>query len=147
MTENVIAADLATIEWSADGATWAEIPGCKTVGIPEVSEEYRDRTSLDTVNGHKEFGPGLKDAGEVSLNCFYSKELYSQAAAYNAARKPVHFRVTLPAVTGQSAGDTFAYKAYVNPSVPSTDVDGDLMTTLKLRTTGGVTWTEGAAAV
>ena len=145
MAQNVIAADQVTVEWSADGVdgNYVEIVGCKTVGIPEVSQDYRDRTSLDSPAGFKEFGPGLKDAGELTLSCFYSVALYKLAALYNAARKPVYFRVIFPAVDPQVSGDQFVYQAYVNPSVPSVDGDGDLMTDLKLRTTGAVTWTEG----
>jgi len=147
MTENAIAADLIKVEWSADGTGHVVIPGCKTVAIPEETTEYRDRTSLESPGRNKEYGVGLTDTGELSLSCFYTKELYSQAAAYKATGKPVHFKVTLPAGEGQSAGDTFEYTAYVNPTVPATDYDGDLMTDLKLRPTGLVTWTQGAATV
>lgn len=148
MAENVIAADLADIEWSADGvdANYVVIKGCKTIGLPEENPEYRDRTSLDSPGRFKEYGVGLTDIGEVTLSCFYSTDLYEQALAYKTAGQPVYFRVTLPPEEGvQSAGDTFVYKAYVNPSMPSVDQDGDLMTDLKLRPTGALTWTKGAA--
>ncbi|MEE2634092.1 MAG: hypothetical protein VX940_07290 [Pseudomonadota bacterium] len=149
MAENVIPGDLVDMEWSVDGVdgNFAVIKGCKTIGIPEVDQEYRDRTSLDSPGRFKEWGLGLKDGGEITLNCFYSTELYKQAAAYNAAGKPVFFRAKLPAGEGQSTGDLFAYKAYVVPTIPTTDQDGDLMTDLKLRTTGAVDWVEGTAAV
>ncbi|OIQ32305.1 MAG: hypothetical protein BM562_05400 [Alphaproteobacteria bacterium MedPE-SWcel] len=148
MAENVIAGDLVEIEWSAEDVedSFAAITGCKTVGIPEENPEYRDRTSLDSPGRAREWGVGMTDTGEVTLSCFYSTALYKQAAAYRASRQPVFFRVTLPAGPGQSTGDTFRFKAFVNPSMPSTDVDGDLMTDLKLRPTGLIDWTEGAAA-
>lgn len=148
MAENVIDADLCDIEWSEDGqeANWSIIPGCKTVGIPEVTPTYKDRTSLDSPGRSKEYGVGMDDSSEVTLSCFYSAALYSQAAAYKAARKLVYFRVKLPPAEGQSTGDIFAYRAYVSPSMPSTDQDGDLMTDLKLKPSGVLSWTEGAAA-
>ena len=148
MAENVVAGDLVEVLWSPDGAegSFAVIPGCKTVGIPEVSQEYRDRTSLDSPGRFKEYGTGLKDVGELTLSCFYSTELYEQASAHNAADRAVHFRVVLPQMAGQSAGDTFAYRAFVNPTIPAVDQDGDLMTDLKLRPTGAVAWEKGAAA-
>ncbi|KUP91800.1 hypothetical protein [Tritonibacter horizontis] len=148
MAEHVIAGDLVDLEWSPDGeeATYEIIPGCKTVGIPEENPEYRDRTSLDSPGRAKEWGVGLTDTSEVTLSCFYSADLYEAAAAYKAARAPVFFRVKLPAVEGAATGDVFTYKAFVNPSIPSTDQDGDLMTDLKLRPTGLIDWERGANA-
>lgn len=144
MTQNAIAADLIDVEWSTDGITYVVIPGCKTVAIPEEVQEWRDRTSLDSPGRSKEYGPGMTDTSEMSLSCFYSKELYAQAAAYKAAGVPVYFKATLPVGADQSTGDSFQYTGYVNPTVPSVDADGDLMTDLKVRPTGVVTWTQGA---
>ncbi|WP_019295505.1 MULTISPECIES: hypothetical protein [unclassified Leisingera] len=148
MAQKVVPGDLCDIEWSADDVdgNYVVIKGCKTVGIPEESQEYRDRTSLDSPGRSKEWGVGLTDTSELTLNCFYSTSLYEQALAYKAAGKPVYFRVKLPPEDGvQSAGDMFKYQAFLNPSIPSVDQDGDLMTDLKLRPTGLVTWTKGAA--
>ena len=140
MAENVIPGDLCDVEWSADDVdlNYAVIKGCKTVGIPEVSQKYRDRTSLDSPGRFKQYGLGLKDTGELTLSCFYSSSLYEQALAFNAVGKPVFFRVKLPAAEGQAAGDVFKYQALVTPSNPTVDQDGDLMTDLKLRPTGEV---------
>lgn len=146
MAQNVIAADLADIEWSEDDqdANYEIIPGCKTVGIPELSPDYRDRTSLDSPGRFKEYGVGLTDVSEVTLSCFYSAELYEKALQFKNSEVPVYIRVKLPPVAGvQTTGDTFVYTALVNPSVPSVDQDGDLMTDIKLRTTGAVVWTKG----
>lgn len=146
MAQKVVAGDLCDIEWSADGAAWEVIKGCKTVGIPEENPEYRDRTSLDSPGRYKEYGVGLTDTSELTLNCFYSTSLMEKALAYKAAGKPVYFRVTLPPEEDvQSTGDEFAYQAFLNPSVPAIDHEGDLMTDLKLRPTGVVGWTKGAA--
>jgi len=148
MADKVIAGDLCTINWSDDGATWTEIPGCKTVGIPEETQEYRDRTSLDSPGRSKEYGVGLTDISELTLSCFYSAALYEQALAFKESQVPVYFQVVLPAVPGdQLTGDEFEYRAFVNPSIPSLDVDGDLMTDLKLRPTGQVSWTKGDPVV
>lgn len=146
MAQNVIAADLADIEWSPDDVdgNYEVIVGCKTVGIPELSPEYRDRTSLDSPGRFKEYGVGLTDVSEVTLSCFYSAELYEKAQTYKASEVPVYFRVKLPPVPGvQTTGDTFVYTALVNPSVPAVDQDGDLMIDLKLRTSGALVWTKG----
>lgn len=148
MAQNVIPGDLCDVKWSADDveANYEVIVGCKTVGIPEVTQEYRDHTSLDSPGRFKEWGLGLKDTGELTLSCFYSSALYEKAAAFNATAKPIFFWVELPAAEGQAEGDVFKYKALVTPSTPAVDQDGDLMVDLKLRPTGTVDWTKGAAA-
>ncbi|MFV1620467.1 hypothetical protein [Phaeobacter sp. JH20_26] len=144
--ENVVPGDLCTVKWSVDGVAWEEIPGCKTVGVPEENPEYRDRTSLSSPGRSREWGVGLTDTSELTLSCFYSSALYKKALEFKALRKPIFFNVELPPEDGvQSAGDVFDYKAFVNPSTPTVDHEGDLMTDLKLRPTGLVGWTEGAA--
>jgi len=147
MAENVIAGDLVDVEWSPDGeeATFVVIKGCKTVGIPEENPEYRDRTSLDSPGRTREYGVGLTEVSELTLSCFYSADLYEQALAFKGSGVPVFFRVKLPRIGGQATnGDVFQYKAFVSPSIPSVDQDGDLMTDLKLRPTGLIGWTKGA---
>ncbi|MEH6741699.1 MAG: hypothetical protein V7695_24560 [Sulfitobacter sp.] len=58
---------------------------------------------------------------------------------------PVYFRVTLPADDDQSAGDVFEFTGHVTPSVTGEGVDGDVMMNIAIRTTGNVSWTQGAA--
>lgn len=142
MAENVIPGDLCDVQWSVDGIAWEVIVGCKTVGIPEENPEYRDRTSLDSPGRSKEYGVGMTETSELTLSCFYSSGLYEKALARKG--KSIFFKVDLPPVEDvQLTGDSFDYKAFVNPSIPSVDVDGDLMTDLKLRPTGLVGWTKG----
>ncbi len=147
MAENVIAGDIVDVEWSEDDVdvNFAIIKGCKTVGIPEENPEYRDRTSLDSPGRTREYGVGLTEVSELTLSCFYSADLYEQALGFKGSGVPVFFRVKLPMIGGQATnGDVFKYKAFVNPSIPSVDQDGDLMVDLKLRPTGLIDWTKGA---
>lgn len=142
----IIPAYGATIEWSDDGVAYAAIPKSKAVVVPEVSTEYRDRTNLDSPNGFKEYGKGLKDGGELTISCYYNKALYAVAVAKGALANPPYIKVTLTADDDQSVGDEFVYRAWVTPSIPEADAEGDMMINLKLKVTGDVTWTQGAAA-
>jgi hypothetical protein len=135
----------STIEWSDDGVTFAAIPNCKSVVIPEVAKDFREVTNLDSPNGFREYVPSLKDGGELTLEAYYSKELYAAAAIKDSAGTLVTFRVTLPADTDQSTGDTFTFAGYITPSLPSGDIEGDLMLNIVIRTSGGVSWAQGAA--
>ena len=136
----------STVEWSDDNTTWADIPQAKAVVIPELNQDFRDVTSLDSTGGYREWAPGLKDGGEITLECYYSKELYAEAETKNAAGAAVYFRVTLPVDDDQATGDAFVYQGYVTPSIPQGDIDGDMMINLKVRVTGAVTWTQGTAS-
>lgn len=146
-TKTITITDDTVVEWSDDGTTWAAVPGAKQVVVPEVQQDFNDKTSLDSPNGFKEYSKGLKDAGEITMSCFYTKELYTAAAAKNASATPTYFRVTLPIDTDQSTGDQFEWQAWVTPSIPSAELGGDMMLDIKQRVTGDVSWTEGTAAV
>lgn len=138
----------AKIEWSDDGGTtFVAIPKCKSIVIPEVAQDFREVTNLDSANGFREYVPGLKDGGELSLEAYYAKELYEDALAKQAAGTLVTFQVTLTPDTDQSAGDVFEWTGYVTPSIPQGEIDGDVMINLAIRTSGDVSWTEGAASV
>lgn len=136
----------ATIEWSDDGSTFAAIPKCKAIVIPEVTQDYREVTNLDSVNGFREYVPSLKDGGELTLEALYSKELYDAAVTKRDAGTLVTVKVTLPVDTDQDTGDEFEWTAYVNPSIPQGEIDGDVMINLNFRTSGDVSWTEGTAS-
>lgn len=135
----------ATVEWSDDGTVWAPIPGAENAVIPEVDQDYKEATRLDSPNGFKEYSKGLKDAGTISLMCDYSKELYAAAVAKNNSATPTYFRITLEPDASQSAGDVFSWQAWVTPSVPGKKPGEDLMIELKQRVTGDVSWDQGAA--
>ncbi|TDK51138.1 hypothetical protein [Antarcticimicrobium luteum] len=143
-----IPADLVTVEWSLDDVdlNFAPIPGIDTVFIPEVTQEWRDRTTLNTPGRFKQYGKGLKDTSEGTIGCFYSKELWEQAAAMSAQETPIYIRVTFPPDPDQTAGDVFKYATHIIPSLPSTDKNGDMRTDLKLRPTGAIAWVKGALA-
>ena len=135
------------VEWSDDGSAFTEILGAKGISIPEVSQDFNDVTSLNSPAGFKEYSKGMKDAGDISLSCFYSALLYAAAQAKADGATPTYFRLTFPAGEGQSTGDVFTWRAWVTPSVPSQDVGGDIMVELKQKVTAGVAWAAGAASV
>ena len=135
-----------TVKWGTDGTTFAAIPGVKNIVVPTVSRDYNDRTSLDSTGGFKEYSPGLKDGGEITVECFYTPDLYSDALAKQNGDAVIYFEVTLPAGAGQAAGDEFVYTGYVTVEVPSAEVGADMMLNINVRTTGAPYYTKGAAA-
>lgn len=136
----------ATTEWSNDGGTtWTAIPEVKGLVVPETSIEYQDATSLDSTGGFREFIPGLKDAGEISIPCGYTSGCYADAEGYRTAGTLISFKTTMPKETGQTiAGDTFEFSGYVSPALETNDIGDIIALNLNIRTSGAVTFTEGS---
>ena len=145
MSEQIIAYG-ATVERSADGTTWTEIPECKGVAIPVVSTDYNDATSLDSPNGFKEYVKGLKDAGEISVPAGYTAAGYEQQVADQALDTPTYYRTTLKTQPSQATGDVFEFRGFPTPELEANDLGNVIGMSVKIRTSGGVTWTKGTAA-
>lgn len=136
----------AQTEWSADGTTYTRIPECNGLAVPGITTEYQDVTSLDSPNGFREFIPGLKDAGEISIPCGYTTAGYNQAVQFQLAGTLIHFRTTLPLETGQTSGDVFEFTGYVTPEMEQNGVGDPIGMNLNIRTSGAPDFTEGAAS-
>ena len=137
----------AVVEWSDDGVAFDRIAKAKNVVVPEVSKDFRDVTTLDSVDSFRDWAKGLKDGGELTLETFYSKEGYVAAVAKEALSGGAYFRVTLALDDDQLTGDAFTWRAHVTPVIPGETVEGDLMLNLNLRTTGAVAWVQGNPVV
>lgn len=138
----------ASVERSTDGGTtWEDIPECKGIAIPTVETDYHDVTSLDSANGFKEYIKGMKDAGVFSVPCGYTADGYAQQLADQALTAPVQYKTTLPLATGQTSGDVFEFSGFPTPQVePGSDVNTPIEMSISIRTTGAVTWTQGATS-
>lgn len=106
--------------------------------ISEIKAECEmvDVTCLDATGGWRQYMPGLKDMGEVTLEGFYENEQAGQAAlrALYRSSSPAVFTVTFP----DSCGVRFC--AYVKSyAIGAAQVEGALGFTAVLRMTGEVT--------
>ncbi len=145
MTSAIIAYG-ATVERSANGTTgWAEIPEVTGVAVPATERDYVDVTSLDSVNGYREYISGLKDAGTISLPANYTHNGFQQQFADQETGDLFYYRVTLAPAPDQSAGHAFAFTPFPTVAVDGGDVAGKVSMTINLRISGAITWTEGAA--
>lgn len=135
----------STIEWGTDGVAYTALPEAKTLAVPEVQIEYQDVTNLDSAGGYREYIAGLKDAGEIALECNYTSDLMEDALGYQTNGTLVYFRTTLPLETGQTiSGDVITFTALVSPALQQNEVGEPIGLTLNLRTSGAVTFTKGS---
>lgn len=142
MSEQIIAYG-ATVERSPDDAVWAEIPESKGIAVPVVTTDYAEATSLDSAGGFKEYIKGLKDSGEISVPCGYTAAGYEQQLADQALDIPVYYRVTLKPQPAQATGDVFTFRGFPTPELEAGDLGTPIGMSVKIRTTGAVTWVRG----
>lgn len=134
----------ALVERSIDGEdNWEAIPACKGIAIPMVETAYEDATSLDGDDGFREWIPGMKDGGVLSVPCGYTADGYEQQIADNALGDPIFYRTTLKKARGQETGDVFEFRGFPTPQPQGNDLGQIVSMTVNIRTTGGVTWTRG----
>lgn len=133
-----------TVGWSTTASGYVDIVEAKTLLVPEDSKDYIDVTHLGSPNGRREYIPGLIDAGELTLQCNYTPATFQLAKTYSDGGTLVYFSTQLVATTDQtSTGDLFEWAGYVVPSIQEANVDGAVMLDLQIRTSGGVTYTQG----
>lgn len=138
----------ASVERSTDGTTgWADIPEAKGVAVPSTTQEYPEVTNLDSPNGFREYIKGLKDAGEIDVECGYTATGYEQQVADNAAAGAIYYKVTLRPAPNQSSGDIFAFRGFPTAGLVDNGIGEPLGMNVHIRITGDVTWTKGAALV
>ena len=136
----------ATSEWGTDGSTWEDIPECKGIGVPTTEVEYQDATTLKSPGGYREYVPGLKDAGAITIPCGYSSAGYKAAHGYMTGGALVYFQTTMPLEEGQTTGDIFAFTGYVVPQLETNEVGDIIAMNLAVRISGQPTFTEATSA-
>lgn len=135
----------ATSEWGTDGTTYTSIAEATALVIPETQVDYQEVTNLDSANGFREYVPGLKDAGEITIPCNYTSAIYALAEGYRTNQTLIYFRTTLPLETGQSTtGDVFTFTGYVSPQLETNAVVDIIAMNLVIRTSGAVTFVLGS---
>lgn len=135
----------ASSEWSSDGTTFTDIAEATAIVVPETKVDYQEVTSLDSASGFKEYVPGLKDAGEISIPCNYTSAVYALAQGYRTNGTLITFKTTLPLEAGQSTtGDVFQFTGYVSPELETNSVGDVIAMTISIRTSGAVAYTEGS---
>lgn len=133
----------AKVERSTDGTVFENIPEAKGIAVPATTTEYQDVTNLDSPGGYREYIKGLKDAGETSIPCNYTRAGYAQQIADQNANGAITYRITMPLAPGQLTADTFEYDAFPTVELEGDDVGGIVGMNIALRITGDVEWTEG----
>lgn len=135
-----------TFERSLNGTTWTTIPEVKALGIPQITQEYQEATSLDSPDNFREYIKGMRDAGEITVQAGYTPAGYEQQLADQAAADPVYYRATMAKSPGQTAGDRFTFRGFPVPRATPGALGDIVNMDITIRITGSVAWTKGAGA-
>lgn len=135
-----------TYEWGTDGTNYDPIPEVTGLAVPVVSKDFIDVTNSDSPGGFREFIPGLKDPGEVSMPANYTSDFYEQALQYDNDDTVVYFRTTLNPSPTQATGDVITFTAYPTPVLQTNAIGEIIGMELQLRITGQPGFTKGPAA-
>lgn len=128
----------ATLERSDDGLAWTAIPEVKGVPIPEESQDFVDVTNLDSPGGFREYIKGLKDIGEITVDCNYTRAGFQAQKTDEGSATAIYYRLTL------SNGDVFEWQGWPKVRAVPNGVGEVVDMQITIRGTGEPTFTAGA---
>ncbi|TFL16437.1 hypothetical protein [Jannaschia formosa] len=133
-----------TMKWNTTTTTYMSITEAKRLIFPKFNREFTDVTSLDSVDGIREFVPNLADPGELVIACNYSNAIFNTAHGYFTGKTLVYFQTTINLQDTETVAANWAFQGYVSPEVADGEIDGTLELMLNIRCTGAATFTNGS---
>ncbi|EBA11793.1 phage tail tube protein [Roseobacter sp. CCS2] len=124
-----------TLERSTDGIAYTAVPRVRGLVLPKVTTEYQDVTSLDSPERFREYIKGLKDIGEVSVVCGYTRAGFQAWALDEARDAATFYRGTL------ANGDIFEYRAFPSITPNADDAASPVTIEATMRGTGPIDFT------
>lgn len=116
------------------GNTDVEVGALSSVGGIDASANEVEVTDMGNTDGYREYLPGFKDGGEVSLSGYMDGEDAGQARLYELMESGdvVDCKIQFPAKIGK----TWSFKAGVTKFTTSADVDDAITFEATLKVSG-----------
>lgn len=129
------------LEYS-DGASppnWTTVAEVTNLGGPGLSKDTPDASHMESPDGYREFISGLKDGGEVTVDCNFLPDDVTQGSASgvlymfetDALARDWHI-----IWSGASPQVTWAFKAVVSGVEPNAPIDDKMTLTVTLKVSG-----------
>lgn len=135
----------ATTGWSTTSTSFTDIPECTSIVLPVTETDYVEVTSLDSPNNFREYKPGLKDGGTLTLPVRYTADVFEAAKSYADANTLIWFETEITKADDQtSVGDTFLFSGYVSPQPQAGEQGGVMNLDLAIRVSGQFYYTKGS---
>lgn len=119
---------------AATGNTDVEVGALSSVSGIDASADEVEVTDMGNTDGYREYLPGFKDGGEVSLSGYMDGEDAGQARLYELMESGdvVDCKIQFPAKIGK----TWSFKAGVTKFTTSADVDDAITFEATLKVSG-----------
>lgn len=128
---------------AATGNTDVAVGGLKSISGIEVSADDVEVTDMGNTDGYREYLPGFKDGGEVSVSGYMDGEDDGQDRMYALLESGdvVDCKIVFP----DKIGKTWSFKAGVTKFATSADVDDAIAFEATLKVSGKPTLAATAA--
>lgn len=89
----------------ASSETFTAIAEVKSINGPNLTRGTVDVTNLDSTGGYKEFIPGFRDGGEISLDMNFTQAGYADLLTDLETDSTVNYQIVHPAAGGAGQFD------------------------------------------
>lgn len=127
--------------WS--GAAWAAIAEVNSISGPSMSRDTIDVTSLDSTGGYREFIPGFRDPGTVSLTMNFTGATYDQMKQDFDSEDPGNYEILFPEAGGNYS---LEFEGMVTELPIEITTDDKVTSNVTIKISGAVTTNSGAAS-
>lgn len=128
---------------ASTGSTKVEVGGLKSISGIDASADEVDVTDMGNTDGYREYLPGFKDGGEVSVSGFMDGADNGQSRMYDLMESGdvVDCEIVFPPKIGKS----WTFKAGVTKFTTSADVDDAITFEATLKVSGKPTLADTVA--
>jgi len=102
---------------------------------PSVSRDTIDVTSLDSTGGYKEYVPGFRDSGEISLTMNFTATTYEIMLDDFESDNLINYKIETP------DGSTWTFAGYITELSLSASTGDKITSNVTIKISGPVTYT------
>jgi len=121
-----------------DGASneaFTKISEVSNIDGPNKSRDTIDVTNLDSTGGYREFIPGFRDGGEISLTMNWTRDGYETLDGDFESDDSVNYQIVLT----DTGATTYSFAAYCTALGQGVPMDDKITATATFKITGEIT--------
>ena len=126
--------------WDHTSGVWEKLAEVSKVDGPSMKRDTIDVTSLDSVNGYREFIASLRDAGEIKLDMIFRRDTYDLIKADFESDVMGHYEIIIPDLENT----TFDFSGLVIDCPVTMPMDDKIAFTVTIKISGDVDVASGS---
>lgn len=116
---------------TTSAGTFEDIAEVLSIDGPGMSRENIDVTNLDSAGGYREYIPGFRDGGTISLSMNFTKETYATMFGDYESDEKRFYKIVLPAANG-----TISFEGFVTECPLSISPDSQITADVTIQISG-----------